>query len=108
VSAKKAKDVIGTREFRKFFSQLHENEPRKKELLDTIKILQENYLRGNNMPHNLWPQIYVKKYGMTNLWRFPLHSGWRLIYTIKGKDGEFIICIIEALSHHEYEKRFGY
>jgi hypothetical protein len=40
--AKRVKDVIGTKEFRKFFNQVPENEPRKKELCDAFKTLQED------------------------------------------------------------------
>lgn len=106
--SKRVKDVIGTKEFRKFFNQILENESRKRELRDAFKTLRENCLIGDKITHNLWPQSYIKKYKIKNLWRFPLHSGWRLVYTIIGEKDGFVVCIIEALPHKEYEKRFGY
>jgi hypothetical protein len=50
----------------------------------------------------------MKKYKIKNLWRLPLRSGWRLVYTIIGEKDGFVVCIIEAFSHKDYEKRFGY
>lgn len=108
MSVKRTKDVLGTIEFRKFFNRLPENESRKKELIETFKILKENCLRGDRIPYELWPRSYIKKYNITNLWRLPLRSGWRLIYTIIGEDNDFIVCVLEVFSHSEYEKRFGY
>ena len=105
---KKAKDVIGSIEFRKFLDQIPQNDPRKKEFLEAFKILKEDCLRGNKIPHDRWPAIYVRKYRIKNLWRYPLRSGWRLVYTILGQKDGFLICILEAFSHQEYEKRFGY
>ncbi len=108
VSANRFKGLTGTREFKRFFDHLPPGEPIKKELLDAIKILQENYLQGNKITHDLWPQKYVKKYGITNLWRLRLDSGWRLMYTIFDEKDGFVICIFEALPHGKYEKRFDY
>jgi hypothetical protein len=106
--SKRAKDVIGTKEFRKLFNQISENEPQKRELHNAFKTLQEDCLCGNKITHDLWPQSYIKKYKIKNLWRLPLRSGWRLVYTIMGEKDGFVVCIIEAFSHKEYEKRFGY
>jgi hypothetical protein len=50
----------------------------------------------------------MKKYKIKNLWRLPLRSGWRLVYTIIGEKDGFVVCIIEAFSHKDYEKRFDY
>lgn len=36
---KKANDVIGSIEFRKFFVRIPQNDPRKKEFLEALKIL---------------------------------------------------------------------
>jgi len=59
--SKIADDVVGTVEFRRFFEKIPGNEPRKKELVSAFKILKENCLSGNKIPHAQWPQIYIKK-----------------------------------------------
>lgn len=72
---KRANDVIGSIEFRKFYDNIAQDDPRKKELLDVFKILKEDCLRGNKIPHDRWPLMYTRKYGIKNLWRYPLRSG---------------------------------
>lgn len=105
---KKVNDVIGSVGFRNFLDQIPQNDPMKKEFLDAFKTLKEDCLRGDKIPHNRWPQIYIRKYKVNNLWRYPLRSGWRLVYTIFGQKNGFIVCVLEAFSHQEYEKRFSY
>jgi hypothetical protein len=108
VARGRIKDVIGTKRFVKFFERLNESDPRKRELIEAFKTLKENCLRGNRIPQKLWPQIYVQNYHITNLLRFSLHSGWRMLYTISNEKDGFVVIILEALSHNDYEKRFGY
>jgi len=105
---KKASDVIGSTEFRKFFDSVSQDDPRRREFLEAFKILKEDCLRGNKIPHNRWPLAYVRKYKIKNLMRYPLESGWRITYTILGQKDGFVVCILEAFPHQEYEKRFGY
>jgi len=52
VSTKKINDVIGSIEFRKFFDHIPQNDPMKKEFLEVFKILKEDCLRGNKIPHD--------------------------------------------------------
>lgn len=101
-------DIIGSIEFRKFYDSILQSDPRKNEFLDAFKILQENCLQGNKIPHDRWPRKYTRKYGIKNLWRYPLRSGWRIVYTVLSQKDGFVVCILEAFSHQEYEKRFGY
>ena len=105
---RKANDVIGSIEFRKFLDQISQNDFRRQEFLEAFKILKEDCLRGNKIPKDRWPTTYIKKYGIKNLWRYPLRSGWRLVYTILSQKDDFVVCVLEAFSHQEYEKRFGY
>ena len=51
---------------------------------------------------------YIKKYGVTNLWKLNVSKDWRIIYTVHGTEVEVISVILESLSHKEYERRFGY
>jgi len=55
-----------------------------------------------------WPKEYVQKYNITNLWKYDLPNGWRLIYTIQHEDVAILCIILEWFSHKEYERRFGY
>ena len=106
--SKIADDVVGTVEFRRFFEKIPRTEPRRKELVSAFKILKENCLSGNKIPHKLWPQVYIKKYGIKNLWRFEMKQGCRMTYTILEEKGALIVCIIEVFSHNDYEKKFSY
>jgi len=71
--------------------------------------LQENPFAGIKIPGDLWPKIYVMKYGIDNLRKYDLPNGWRLIYTLRGDSVQIVSVILEWFSSHkEYEKRFGY
>ena len=37
---------------------------------------------GIKIPRSVWPKVYLQKYSVTNLWKYDLPTGWRLIYTI--------------------------
>ena len=63
---------------------------------------------GIKIPSRLWPKEYSVKYGISNLWKYDLASGWRLVYTIAGNEVEVISIILEWFSHKNYEKRFKY
>lgn len=105
---KRSNNIIGSIEFRRFYDNIAQDDPKKKELLDAFKILKEDCLRGNKIPHDRWPLTYTRKYGIKNLWRYPMRSGWRIVYTVLNQKEGFVVCILEAFSHQEYEKRFSY
>ena len=54
------------------------------------------------------PDVYFKKYGIDNLWKYDLSEDWRMIYTITGNGREITVQIIEWFDHKQYDKRFGY
>src|SRR3989338_637546 len=60
---------------------------------------------GIKIPKNLWPRDYIKKYGITNLWKYDLPNGWRLVYTIQTNEIMILNVILEWFDHKEYEKR---
>ena len=74
-------------------------------MFDFIKA---NPFYGNYIPKALIPQEYVSKYNARNLWRVELTGYWRLLYTIKGDQGEVICFILDIIDHKEYDKKFGY
>ena len=104
---KVVKDVGGTTEFQTYFQSLSDKDPLKKELREVFLILKEDCLSGQKIQHNKWPPKYVK-YKITNLWRYALQSGWRLIYTIIDESDGLIVSVLEVFSHKDYEERFGY
>ena len=59
------------------------------------------------IPKKLWPNEY-KKYKITNLWKYDLPNGWRIIFSLRQDDILILAMILEWLSHKEYEKRFNY
>jgi len=104
----KVKDVGGTDDFRSYFESLSEKNPLKKELRNVFLILKDDCLSGQKIQQNKWPSIYVKKYEITNLWRYALQSGWRMVYTIIGEPDGLIVSVLEVFSHKDYDERFEY
>lgn len=63
---------------------------------------------GIKIPHRLIPKEFIKKYNVTNLWKYDLPNAWRLFYTIE-RDRIYIVAVIlEWLDHKKYERKFGY
>ena len=73
--------------------------------IDDLKI---NSACGIKVPKNLWPKEYIKKYKITNLWKYDLPNGWRLIYTIETDEVKIMSIILEWFDHKGYERRFNY
>ena len=70
--------------------------------------LLQNPLCGIHIPNRLIPEEYTKNYGLTNLWKYDLPDGWRLLYTLLGDELKIVAVILEWLTHKEYERRFSY
>lgn len=64
--------------------------------------------RGIQVPKRLIPKGYITKYGIDNLWKYNVHTNWRLMYSVAGDGTQVIALILEWLPHKEYERRFGY
>ncbi|MEK6904999.1 MAG: hypothetical protein AABX24_01220 [Nanoarchaeota archaeon] len=73
-----------------------------------IDDLKANPTCGIKIAKHLWPKEYVKKHGITNLWKYDLPNAWRLIYTIESDEVKIVNVILEWFDHKEYEKRFKY
>jgi Txe/YoeB family toxin of Txe-Axe toxin-antitoxin module len=101
--------VFASDELERTFYALSENDPIKKSLKRAIQRLQENAFSGTQIPKRLIPQIYIRAYGIQNLWKFDLIQGWRLLYTVTAsKEVRLITAILEWTNHKEYERRFNY
>lgn len=73
-----------------------------------IDDLKEKPKCGIKIPKNYWPKEYIKLYKVTNLWKYDLPNGWRLIYTIENDEVMIVSIILEWFNHDEYDRRFGY
>ena len=73
-----------------------------------IKDLKANPITGIKISKKLWPNEYIKKYSITNLWKYDLPNGWRLIYTIQTNEVMILNVILEWFDHKGYEKKFKY
>ncbi len=73
-----------------------------------IEALKQNRLRNIKLPQDLWPDEYIRKHGITVLYKHDLPRGWRLLYTKAGNKVEILSILLEWLNHEDYEKRFGY
>ncbi|MFH1590708.1 MAG: hypothetical protein ABIC95_02160 [archaeon] len=63
---------------------------------------------GNPIAKRRFPERYVKRYGITNLFRIELPRFWRMLYTLTDDDGIILVFIIDILDHKRYDKVFGY
>ncbi len=91
------------------FNHLSEESPLKRSIRKVIENLKGNAFCGELIKKELIPKIYIKEYGIDNLWWYPLTKGWRLVYSLTGSAEVGIIAIIiEYFDHKNYERRFGY
>lgn len=103
------KVVFVTDELEKSFLLLAENSPLKKSIQKAISDFKENAFCGENIPKNLIPKDYIKKYGIDNLWWYPLADAWRLVYSLSSAENIRILAIIiDYYSHKDYERKFKY
>jgi len=70
--------------------------------------MKKNPFCGKKIPKKLWPKDYIQKYKITNLWKYDLPNGWRLIYTIDTDKVRIVTIILEWMSHKKYERKFKY
>jgi hypothetical protein len=88
------------------------NSPEHKELYKHIKRALEDIKNdcecGIAIAKRLIPKIYIKKYGINNLFKYDLPAGWRLLYSLEEGKIEIMAIILEWMNHKNYEKRFGY
>ena len=94
------------------FYKLQKGDSSEKELFkfinQAIDNIEKNAFCGIQIPRKQIPKEYIKKYGITNLWKYDLPNAWRLIYTIRGGKAIVISVLLEWMTHKEYERRFNY
>ena len=70
--------------------------------------LEKDAYCGIQIPKKLIPKEYIRRYGITNLWKYNLPNAWRLLYSVAREEVIIISIIIEWMDHKNYERRFGY
>ena len=106
---KASKVIFVSQELEDDFTSLKEDDPIKKSITRAINDLKGNAFSGIQIPKRLFPKEYVRKYGVTNLWKYDLPRGWRLIYTVTtDNEVELISAILEWFDHKDYDQKFQY
>ena len=104
--------TFGEKKIENEFEILKEGKFEDKQLYDfierAIKDLKTNPTCGTKIFKKLWPREYIRKFGITNLWKYDMPNAWRMIYTIQTNEVMILNVILEWFSHKEYEKRFKY
>ncbi len=112
MSAKPIYVAFGEKSLEAAFEKLRrgkfEDEQLYKFISRAITDLKKEPLCGIKISKKMWPKMYIQKYEVTNLWKYDLPNGWRLVYTIKTDEIMILNVILEWFDHKEYERRFGY
>ncbi len=102
-------EVGSVPEFHKFYSERAKDSALKREIEDIGGELKRRPMMGIKIPQDRWPEIYVREYGITNLFKIDLSGGRRLVYDIQRVKQVRRMRFIEYFpTHGAYEKRFGY
>ena len=101
--------VFAEYKIEKEFVGLAEGDEIKKYIKRAIADIKQNAFCGIPIPKRRFPREYVQKYQITNLWKYDLPDGWRLIYTIKTPSKiQILAVILEWFNHKDHEKKFHY
>jgi len=66
------------------------------QLIKAFNNLREDAYCGIQIPKNLIPKEYIKRFGnLTNLWKYNLPDAWRLIYTVKNNQVSVLSVILD-------------
>jgi hypothetical protein len=99
-------------DLKKAFKKLQNGKTDEKKLAEYIDRamddLEKDEQAGLKISSQQWPKEYIRKYKITNLRKYDLPNGWRLIYTIRGNNIEIISVLLEWVTHKNYERKFGY
>jgi Txe/YoeB family toxin of Txe-Axe toxin-antitoxin module len=107
----KCEIAFGDEKVKNVFNKLNENNEAAlcNQLTKAFQNLKEDAFCGIQIPKNLIPKEYIKRFGqLTNLWKYNLPDAWRLIYTIQNDKINVLSVILEWMDHKEYERRFNY
>jgi Txe/YoeB family toxin of Txe-Axe toxin-antitoxin module len=101
--------VFVSEKLEKSFKSLSSEDSLKKHIYRAIEDLKMNAFTGIQVPKRLIPKEYVNRYGVSNLWKYDLPEGWRLIYTItRESEVRLLSIILDFFNPKDYAKLFGY
>lgn len=93
----------------KFYNSIAKSDVLYKEIDLMLDLLKQKHDLGNKIQQKVWPKCYADAFDVTNLFRFQLSKGKRIIYTVYAVSDVVYCNILEIFPNHkEYEKRFGY
>ena len=93
----------------KDYISMDNGDPIKRSITKAILEIKNNAFAGTQIPKRLFPQKYIDKYEINNLWKYDLPKGWRLMYTITVENEvQLISALLEWFDHKDYERRFNY
>ncbi len=101
-------EVRGSKEFIAYYNTVRRDSEEYKRISECIDALKKDVQIGDKISKEKIPARYLKKYGVTNLYRVAIGSS-RLTYTIIADKEKKVLCILEYFAtHKEYSDRFGY
>jgi hypothetical protein len=104
--------TFGNKKIENEFESLKEGKYEDKQLYGfinrAIEDLKKSPTCGTKIEKRLWPKEYIRNFGVTNLWKYDLPNGWRVIYTIQTNEIMILNVILEWFDHKEYSRRFKY
>ena len=104
--------TFGSKKLENELESLKEGKFEDKQLYSFINRAREDLKKspvcGTKIEKRLWPKEYIKTYAVTNLWKYDLPNGWRLIYTIQTNEIMILNVILEWFDHKSYNRRFKY
>ena len=98
----------------KYLNKESKNSKLEKSIFNAIKqkieLIKENFQYGDPVSKKLVPKKYIKKYGITNLFRVELPNYWRMLYSVQEGESrvEIIAFVLDIIDHDDYDKLFGY
>jgi hypothetical protein len=102
-------DLKSTLEFQMFYKNLKENSATYKQITACLDILRQDLAVGEKIERAKFPEVYLRDYGITNLYRLAVGKGSHLLYTVIAQGSMKVVCVLEYFpSHKEYDNRFGY
>ena len=78
-----------------------EEKPLKDQLEKALGDIEENPFCGIQIPKRLIPKDYIKKHGISNVWKYNLPGAWRLIYSIRGGEAIIITIILDWMDRRD-------
>jgi hypothetical protein len=101
-------EVHQSKEFEKSNAKLCRDKRLKDKLEEVKYTMRNDTIEGDQIHKYQIPKKYRTKYGLNNLFRYPIDS-YRLLYSIiTYEKSQKIYALIDIMTHKEYERLFGY